>query len=591
MIAFKQFVVVLEKNGATIDMHDGVAPLKLSGPQGTAPDPITGEIPIAKVPHYSFSLPAGYSCPFAEECRSRTISNGKEFRNKDDELMGMKGNVEDGPLCAFRCFAVSGEEQYPSVRAMRNGNFEVLTGINIDNSFADAKTREKYGINKGNHSKKNAPIDQLDKLMKDPEEAKLGDAIGGISHHIHDTKLITDLIVKTIAIHKDDIMNTGPKYNGGGVLRVHVSGDFYAQSYFDGWMLAAVQFPDITFYSYTKSLPYWIKARDEGTIPENYKLVASYGGSQDKFKVIEKEGFKFAKVCFSREEAENFQFTYVDKDGKWRHAQGLDVCEEDDYPAYGSDRPFALLLHGNQPSLDADGKPTKASISIRAINKSADEEKFQSRVDYLVSQGHTDLDARIEIVTRIYAAANERDLSWHNGFVAVPQTRNTDKSVDFEARKESVIRTICRFIYRDEQVKRGEMPSAKLEWKDVEQFETLAKEKFDAIIERVESMEWKITKSSITKAEKVNIAAAKAEAKAKGEKYKKPVFDTQEADSDQNDISMKDFNYYLGQFEDEVEKEDVMKLKKISKKAPIKVTPHGNIVASGRADEPKVEVA
>ena len=42
----------------------------------------------------------------------------------------------------------------------------------------------------------------------------------------------------------------------GGTLRVHIGGDYYSQSYFNAWMKASSFFPNIVFYSYTKSLKF-----------------------------------------------------------------------------------------------------------------------------------------------------------------------------------------------------------------------------------------------------------------------------------------------------------------------------------------------
>ena len=454
MIPFKNFIMMFEKGGASID----VAPLQLSTPQKVNPDIITGDRGIAKVPHYSFSLPAGYSCPYAAECRSRTVYTGKRYKTGEGQ-----GKVEDGPLCKFRCFAVSGEGQYKAVRGMRNSNFEKLTGIDVDKAFPDAATRNKYGINKGNDDDNEAPVDQLDAVFKG-EEAEMGDLLNGVAHHIHDTKKIAALILSTIEINKTKIMNTGPKYKGGGVLRVHVSGDFYAQSYFDAWMIAATDNPDITFYSYTKSLPYWIKARENGTIPSNYKLVASYGGKKDA--LIGENGFKFAKVCFSPDEAKYYPtlsadaadypltgermedgtplraFTYKDSDGNIISRTGLTVCDEDDFPAYGSDVPFALLLHGTQP------KDSEAAASISKINKSAKQELLQTRVSYLViEEGMSELDAHIEVAMRVFVYNNQRDeainAAFENG------TRSSGKKFDYADRKKALINAIAKYLCRD----------------------------------------------------------------------------------------------------------------------------------------------
>lgn len=63
----------------------------------------------------TFSLPAGYSCPFAKECFSRA--------NK------LSGKIIDGEHCRFRCFAASQESLYPSVRKSRWKNFAIITTL------------------------------------------------------------------------------------------------------------------------------------------------------------------------------------------------------------------------------------------------------------------------------------------------------------------------------------------------------------------------------------------------------------------------------------------------------------------------------
>jgi hypothetical protein len=60
----------------------------------------------------TFSLPAGYSCPFALSCLS-----------KADRVTG---RITDGKQTLFRCFAASQENTFPSVRKSRWNNFEKL---------------------------------------------------------------------------------------------------------------------------------------------------------------------------------------------------------------------------------------------------------------------------------------------------------------------------------------------------------------------------------------------------------------------------------------------------------------------------------
>tara|TARA_R100001530_G_C4242665_1_gene135710 strand:+ start:50 stop:634 length:585 start_codon:yes stop_codon:yes gene_type:complete len=62
-------------------------------------------------------------------------------------------------------------------------------------------------------------------------------------------------------------------------VRIHASGDFYSQKYFDKWIEYCNQNKDIEFWAYTKSLNYWIKRIND--IPNNLILTASYGGKFD----------------------------------------------------------------------------------------------------------------------------------------------------------------------------------------------------------------------------------------------------------------------------------------------------------------------
>jgi hypothetical protein len=112
------------------------------------------------------------------------------------------------------------------------------------------------------------------------------------------------------------------------IIRVHVSGDFFSESYFKAWIRVARNNPQIRFYAYTKSLNFWV--RNIARIPANFKLTASHGGRYDQ--LIEQHSLKTAKVVFTIEEAA---------------ALGLEL-DHDDSHAYDSGDSFALLLHGGQ---------------------------------------------------------------------------------------------------------------------------------------------------------------------------------------------------------------------------------------------------
>ena len=128
------------------------------------------------------------------------------------------------------------------------------------------------------------------------------------------------------------------------IIRIHVSGDFFNQKYFNAWVNVARLNPDRLFYAYTKSLKYWLEYKELpfAVIPPNLKLTASWDNSNAD--IITQHKLKFAKVVFSEEEAAKL---------------GLEI-DHDDTHAYKGDKSFALLLHGTQP---------KGTMAAKAKNK------------------------------------------------------------------------------------------------------------------------------------------------------------------------------------------------------------------------------
>lgn len=64
--------------------------------------------------------------------------------------------------------------------------------------------------------------------------------------------------------------------NGVKVVRIHSSGDFYRPEYFKAWAQVAAEFPEISFFAYTKMLPLMSEYR-----PSNFGMVYSYGSTFD----------------------------------------------------------------------------------------------------------------------------------------------------------------------------------------------------------------------------------------------------------------------------------------------------------------------
>ncbi len=59
-------------------------------------------------------------------------------------------------------------------------------------------------------------------------------------------------------------------------VRIHDSGDFYSQGYFNAWCEIAKHLPHMTFYAYTKSMHL-----DLTGAPANFKVTQSLGGKHD----------------------------------------------------------------------------------------------------------------------------------------------------------------------------------------------------------------------------------------------------------------------------------------------------------------------
>jgi len=115
------------------------------------------------------------------------------------------------------------------------------------------------------------------------------------------------------------------------IVRIHESGDFFNQSYFDAWLEVARRKPSVLFYAYTKAIPFWLARLDK--LPSNIRLTASLGGTHDE--LAESHNLKTSYVAFSESEA---------------NIRGLGI-DHNDFLAYGpNDRSFALLIHGTQPA-------------------------------------------------------------------------------------------------------------------------------------------------------------------------------------------------------------------------------------------------
>jgi len=75
------------------------------------------------------------------------------------------------------------------------------------------------------------------------------------------------------------------RYRGGKYVRIHDSGDFFSADYFLAWLYIAEKTPDVLFYAYTKE----VLMTKVYQLPENFVLIYSMGGKQDRFIDLEED--------------------------------------------------------------------------------------------------------------------------------------------------------------------------------------------------------------------------------------------------------------------------------------------------------------
>jgi hypothetical protein len=95
-------------------------------------------------------------------------------------------------------------------------------------------------------------------------------------------------------------------------IRIHMSGDFYSQDYFDMWLKICSEHPEVEFWAYTKSLNYWVKSIDK--VPKNLVLTASRGGKFDN--LIEKHNLKNVEVIKKADQSGNRPIDLKDREAR-----------------------------------------------------------------------------------------------------------------------------------------------------------------------------------------------------------------------------------------------------------------------------------
>ena len=147
-----------------------------------------------------FSLPAGYTCPFATQCKTLPAKwKGTAKQGKFEKPASWEKNYQLAKGAKYLCYAGRAQAQYP--------------GANIQ-AFSNLNLLKKFKTTEG----------------------------------------MADLIVKSLKFH--GLQNTD-------LFRIHEAGDFFSQAYFDAWLEVARRMPGTLFYAYTVSLPFWINRKNQ----------------------------------------------------------------------------------------------------------------------------------------------------------------------------------------------------------------------------------------------------------------------------------------------------------------------------------------
>lgn len=83
-------------------------------------------------------------------------------------------------------------------------------------------------------------------------------------------------------------------------LRIHDSGDFFSAEYLKRWIMIMRVNPKTQFYAYTKAVSMLKSFAEDGLLPDNFTVIYSYGGTEDK--LIDRENDRHSWV-FSSEKA------------------------------------------------------------------------------------------------------------------------------------------------------------------------------------------------------------------------------------------------------------------------------------------------
>mgnify|MGYP000497495653 CR=1 FL=1 len=127
------------------------------------------------------------------------------------------------------------------------------------------------------------------------------------------------------------LQKNASKKNKQLYIRIHDAGDFYSLDYTLTWLRIMRALPDVVFYAYTKQVEMFknLKTKHGYNLPENFKLIFSFGGKQDD--KIDKSVDRHSAV-----------FETLDA----LKAAGYVDASSDDIKALGDNNRIGLVYHG-----------------------------------------------------------------------------------------------------------------------------------------------------------------------------------------------------------------------------------------------------
>ena len=174
-----------------------------------------------------------------------------------------------------------------------------------------------------------ASADRVTGKIKDGKQAEIrcyAASLEGLRSQAREKRWDNFEILRKLKASKEMIAKIMEDLPFALIYRIHSSGDFFSQAYFDSWVKVAERHSESIFYAYTKAIPFWIKRIKN--IPKNFILNASYGGKYDS--LIKQFNLKSVQWVWSVEEAQ---------------ALGLEI-DTDDTHAWRTPYSFAVLVHG-----------------------------------------------------------------------------------------------------------------------------------------------------------------------------------------------------------------------------------------------------